>query len=51
MKEELEKEFREKAMKSKGYRRGAFKEALEEAITDWLNRMASQDKKRVETDG
>ena len=41
MKAELEKEFREKAMQSKGYRRGAFKEALEEAIVDWLKKVAS----------
>lgn len=43
MKAELEKEFREKAMQSKGYRRGAFKEALEEAVGDWLVKIASQD--------
>ena len=42
MEARLEKEFREKAMQSKGYRRGAFKEALGEAIEDWLNKIASQ---------
>jgi len=45
MKAELEKEFRERAMQLKGYRRGAFKEALEEAITGWLKKTASQSKK------
>ena len=41
----LEGEFREKAMQTKGYRRGALKEALEEAIEDWLNKIASQGEK------
>ena len=45
MKAELEKEFREKAMQLKGYRRGAFKEALEEAIEDWLAKIAPQGEK------
>ena len=35
--EELEKKFREGAMKVKGYRRGAFKEAMEDAIEFWLD--------------
>ena len=42
MKAELEKDFRKKAMQLKGYRRGAFKEALEEAIGDWLKKIAAQ---------
>ena len=35
--EELEKRFREAAMKIKGYRRGALKEAMEDAIEFWLD--------------
>ena len=35
--EEIEGKFREKAMREKGYRKGALKEAMEEAIRQWLN--------------
>ena len=38
--EKIEREFRERAMQTKGYRKGAFKEALEEAIADWLKKVA-----------
>ena len=34
--EGLEGRFREKAMKEKGYKKGALKEAMEEAIERWL---------------
>ena len=36
--EKLEGEFRERAMQTKGYRKGALKEAMEEAIREWLDR-------------
>ena len=47
--EKLEREFREGAMRVKGYRRGAFKEAMEDAIRLWLD----ANKKRIaeETEG
>lgn len=35
---DLEVKFREKAMKEKGYKKGALKEAMEEAIRDWLKK-------------
>ena len=41
--EKLEGEFREGAMRVKGYRRGAFKEAMEDAIRLWLD----ANKKRI----
>ena len=34
----IEAEFRRKAMEEKGYKKGAFKEAMEEAIRDWLEK-------------
>ena len=36
-----EAEFRQKAMERKGYKKGAFKEAMEEAIRDWLKKRES----------
>ena len=36
--EKLEGEFRERAMQTKGYRKGALKEAMEEAIREWLDK-------------
>lgn len=49
--EKTEGEFRERAMQIYGYRKGAFKEALEEAIADWLKKVASQSKKGERIDG
>ena len=43
--EKIEGEFRERAMQTFGYRKGALKEALEEAIADWLKKAASQSDK------
>lgn len=34
--DELEARFREKAMKRFGYKRGAMKKAVEEALAKWL---------------
>ena len=34
----IEADFRQKAMEKKGYKKGAFKEAMEEAIRDWLGK-------------
>ena len=39
--EELDRKFRETVFKVKGYRRGALKEALEEAIRLWLEKYRS----------
>jgi len=36
--EELDKRFREAVFKVKGFKRGALKEALEEAIKLWLEK-------------
>ena len=36
--EALEAKFRRKAMEEKGYKKGAFKAAIEEAIMDWLKK-------------
>lgn len=33
---DLEEKFRKKAMEKKGYRKGAFKAAMDEAIEMWL---------------
>ena len=38
LKEISEQKFREFAMKKFGYKRGAIAEALQEAITEWLER-------------
>ncbi len=40
--EELDRKFRETVFKVKGYRRGALKEALEEAIKLWLKKYGNQ---------
>ena len=40
--EELDRRFRGTVFKVKGYRRGALKEALEEAIKLWLEKYESQ---------
>ncbi len=40
--EELDRRFRATVFKVKGYRRGALKEALEEAIRLWLERYENQ---------
>ena len=37
-----EAEFRRKAMERKGYKKGAFKEAMEEAIKDWLVKVGEE---------
>ena len=36
--EKLEGEFRERAMQAKGYKKGSLKEAMEEAIREWLDK-------------
>ena len=36
--EKLEGEFRERAMRTKGYKKGSLKEAMEEAIREWLDK-------------
>ena len=36
--EKLEGEFRERAMQVKGYKKGSLKEAMEEAIREWLDK-------------
>jgi len=38
MDEESGMRFREKAMKRFGYKQGALKKGMEEAITDWLQK-------------
>ena len=38
MDEDLGRRFREKAMKQFEYKQGAFKNAFEEAIKDWLQK-------------
>lgn len=38
MDDELDRRFREAIFRVKGYRRGAFKEALREAVLLWLER-------------
>jgi len=40
--EELDRKFREAVFKVKGLRRGALKEALEEAIRLWLEKYGGQ---------
>lgn len=34
----MERKFREKAMQRHGYSKGALKKAMEEAISDWLEK-------------
>ena len=36
--EDIERRFREKAMKRFGYKKGALQKGIEEAIRDWLQK-------------
>ena len=40
--DELDRKFREVVFKVKGYRRGALKEAIEEAIRLWIEKYENQ---------